>query len=193
MLFRRQGGIRSPHAAEYRDGQREHPSPGLKAVLEQLGGSGGQVLDLGPADEGTLSFLGGLGYEVQVADLRGAGACDFSTFQEEGYQAVLAWDLLARMPQEERPRLASRLSSLLRPGGVLFQVLPADGPTAGWHYRFRILATGRVEYRPGGGVLTGPVPTNREVLRLFSSLQCSGARILRHGAREFILRRPALA
>jgi hypothetical protein len=162
-------------------------------MLEHLGGGGGGVLDLGPADEGTLSFLGGLGYEVQVAGISGAVRLEDLRFQEEGYRAVLAWDLLFRAPCEQRPALADTLTRYVRPGGVLFLVLPPDGRAAGWSYRFRILGPSRLEYRPGRSLLAGPVPTNREVLALFSCMQCNGARLLRHGAREFLLRRPALA
>jgi len=150
------------------------------------------VLDLGPADDGTLSFLGELHYEVQVADLDTVSLTrgDALPYQQEGYRAVLGWDILFRVQRQQRSALAGTFAGWLQPGGVLFLLLPLDSRGLGWSYRFRILGPSRLEYRPGRALLADPVPSNREVLSLFPGLQCNGARILRHGAREFVLRRP---
>lgn len=150
-------------------------------------------MDLGPADEGTLSFLGELHYKVHVADLNTVSLTrgDTLPYPQEGYRAVLGWDLLFRVQQEQRLALAQTFCDWLQPGGVLFLLLPLDSRGLGWSYRFRILGPSTLEYRPGKSMLADPVPSNREILALFPGLECNGARILRHGAREFVLRRPS--
>lgn len=192
MLFGKKSAARRTGPAISPGRRGVHPSPGLKETLEHLGGGGGPVLDLGPADDGTLSFLGELHYEVQVADLDAVALArgDALPYEREAYRAVLGWDILFRMPREQRSSLAATFSGWLQPGGVLLLLLPLDGRGVGWSYRFRILGPSTLEYRPGRALLAHPVPSNRDVLSLFPDLQCNGARILRHGAREFVLRRP---
>ena len=192
MLFGKKSLATRTRPATSRGRRGVYPSPGLKETLEHLGGGGGPVLDLGPADDGTLSFLGELHYEVQVADLDAAALArgDALPYEREAYRAVLGWDILFRVQREQQSTLADTFAGWLQPGGVLFLLLPLDSRGLGWSYRFRILGPSRLEYRPGRALLADPVPSNREVLSLFPGLACNGARILRHGAREFVLRRP---
>ncbi len=191
MLFGKKSLATRTRPATSRGRRGVYPSPGLKETLEHLGG-GGPVLDLGPADDGTLSFLGELHHEVQVADLDAAALAlgDALPYEREAYRAVLGWDILFRVQREQRSALADTFAGWLQPGGVLFLLLPLDSRGLGWSYRFRILGPSRLEYRPGRALLADPVPSNREVLLLFPGLECYGARSLRHGAREFVLRRP---
>ena len=192
MLFSKKSEATRTGLAITRGRRGVYPSPGLKETLEHLRRGGGPVLDLGPADDGTLSFLGELHYEVQVADLDTVSLTQGGSlpYGQEAYRAVLGWDILFRVQPEKRSGLADAFSSWLQPGGVLFLLLPLDTRGLGWSYRFGILGPGTLEYRPGRALLADPVPSNREVLSLFPGLECNGARILRHGAREFVLRRP---
>ncbi len=150
------------------------------------------MLDLGPADEGTLSFLGGRGFEVQVLDLEPetAGAPESLGIEKGSFDAVLGWDLVFRVDLELRAKFSQAMADWLAPGGALLLILPLEPEGASWSYRFRIAGLSELGYRPGRGRLVGPAPSNREVLRTFPDLLCTGARILRHGAREFVLRRP---
>ena len=172
------------------------PSPGLAQLLASLERlrRPASILDLGPAEESTLKFLGDRGMEVQVAALApdANGRVKLPKYDSAAFRAILAWDYLVRVEPGSRVALAQSLSSWLAPGGDLFLVLPISAVRPCFAYRFRIHGQSELDYRPVGRPLGNAFLSTREVLSLFPALQGSGARILRHGAREFLLRREAL-
>ena len=170
-----------------------HPSPGLAQLLGSLSGGPrpARVLDLGRADEATLNFLGGRGLEVQVAALEppsGANAL-LPEFEAAAFRAILGWDVPMRLAKGPRDTLARSLSTWLAPAGLLHLVLPLREGPPHWTYRFRVLGESRLEYFPQQPLPAASIPSTRDVLDWFPDLDCSGALILRHGAREFLFRR----
>ena len=171
------------------------PSPALAelfAGVDRSPGSG-RVLDLGPAEEATLKFLGDQALEVHVAALEPDpnGGIQLPQYDPATFRAILAWDYLARVDDSARSELAAALARWLAPGGDLFLILPISVSRSPVAYRFRVAGRSELDYRPLGRLPAGiSALSTRDVLSLFSSLECTGARILRHGVREFLLRRP---
>jgi hypothetical protein len=48
----------------------------------------------------------------------------------DGYEMVLALDILEHLPPEKVPHALKNLAAVLTPGGILFAVIPAYGPNA---------------------------------------------------------------
>ena len=103
------------------------------------GGLRRRVLDLGPAVGGNVDFLAGLSCRVQIADLQQSlfpsdearptiSGEDFQALLDhdlppgEGFDVVLAWDLLDYL-EESRIRILSRHLARLCPAGSLLLVL----------------------------------------------------------------------
>ena len=172
-----------------------HPSPCLEQMLGSLERCRGpaRVLDLGPAEEATLSFLGDRHLEMHVASLDPdpAGRVKLPEYDAGAFRAILGWDFLLRVEAGARPKLAQALSRWLAPAGDLLLVLPISTVRRPMAFRFRVQGPSALEYRPVGPLVGGSILTTREVLSLFPDLEGNGARILRHGAREFLLHRPA--
>ena len=105
------------------------------------------------------------------------------TYPDETFHAVLAWDLFDYLDSELLPRTASRLYSLLRPGGVLLAVFHSK--MAEQFHRYRIVDAQSLELVP----TIAPVPPrralqNRELLNLFSSFRSSKTFVGRDQLRE---------
>lgn len=150
-----------------------------------------RVLDLAPVDEKNLLFLAERGFEVQVAALAPdpSGRVELPAYESGTFHGILAWDYPIRLDGSHRVRLAAALQRWLAPGGELLLILPIASHGPGRVHRFRIRGPGRIEYSPlGPAVGDSGLPT-RMVLSLFAELQGSGARVVRQGSREFILRR----
>jgi hypothetical protein len=180
-----------PAAVADRGGCRD--SPGLRELLEGARRlAPARALDLGPADQSTLRVLGDLRLEVNVAalDPEGSQASSLPDYEDGAFAAILAWDYLVRLRAARRERLASCLVRWLAPGGGMLVILPIPSRRGARAHRFRLRSAFQIESLPLGPVEPAAVPTTREVLAMFSGLECSGARILRHGSREFFLRRP---
>jgi hypothetical protein len=170
------------------------PSPSLAELCECLDrvGRPARVLDLGPVQDATLNFFGRRGLEVRVAALEAdpRGGLELPRLPDRSIHGILAWDFLVRVPLERRPALARTLAGWLAPGGGLLLVLPQRGGKPPWGYRFRVRDSGRLEYIAHPPLRNPAPPTARDVLAWFPDLEGAGARILRHGACEFLLRRP---
>ena len=169
------------------------PSPGLSELLAAVGRMApARVLDLGPAQESTVRLLAERRLEVHVAALEpdSRGRIALPEYEDGAFAGILAWDYLVRMRSAARLRLATALSRWLRPGGGVLLILPISSYRGTLAYRFRTHGPSQVEYIPQAPLDPTTIPSTRKVLEMFADLECSGARILRHGAREFVLRKP---
>ncbi len=105
------------------------------------------------------------------------------SYPEETFHAILAWDVFDYLDIELLPRVATRLYSLLRPGGVLLAVFHSKMPEQ--FHRYRVTDAQTLEL-----VATlAPVPPrralqNRELLNLFSAFRSSKTFVGRDQLRE---------
>lgn len=105
------------------------------------------------------------------------------SYPEETFHAILAWDVFDYLESELLPRTATRLYSLLRPGGVLLAVFHSKMPEQ--FHRYRVVDAQSLELVPA----LAPVPPrralqNRELLNLFSAFRSSKTFVGRDQLRE---------
>jgi hypothetical protein len=105
------------------------------------------------------------------------------TYPEETFHAILAWDVFDYLEGELLPRAATRLYSLLRPGGVLLAVFHSKMPEQ--FHRYRVVDAQSLELVPA----LAPMPPrralqNRELLNLFSAFRSSKTFVGRDQLRE---------
>ena len=172
------------------------PSPGLSELLESAGRlAPARVLDLGPAQETTIQLLTERRLEIQIAALEpdAVGKAPLPTYEPGSFAGIFGWDYLVRTPPSSRERFAQALIRWLAPGGVVLLILPLLSRDGVFSHRFRVHGASQLEYVPQGALDPDGIPSTRNVLVMFEGLECTGARILRHGAREFVLKKPRLA
>jgi len=165
------------------------------------------LLDLGPVTGQNVSFLGGeLHCKVHIHDLfadidvetRRAPASSLASFlaarldyDPGSMDAILAWDLLDYLDDDEARALVARLASIVRPGGFVLAffstILVDDFAHRKYliedvdHLRHRRVAFARQPQRLWLG---------RDVERVFAPLEVSETYLLTHHQRETLLRRP---
>ena len=173
-----------------------YSSQGLAKALDMADRcAAGAALDLGPVHDCTLEQLSALDLQVNVAALEpdADGKLSMPSFDDGAFALILGWDYPARVAPERRAELAAELVRWLAPAGVILLILPTPSRGLARAHQFRVHSASEIESTAAGPIAAGWVPTTREVLVLFSELECNGARILRRGGREFVLRKRANA
>ena len=104
-------------------------------------------------------------------------------YSEGTFDAVLMWDILDYLDNDLMTRLAARVTSLVRDGGVVFAIFHARKPE-GFH-RYRVLDAQNLELIPD----SCPFPPqrvfqNREISNLFSRFRSSKTFVGRDQLRE---------
>ncbi len=189
-------------------------SSSLKDFLWHLGGLGrGNLLDLGPAWQSTITFFIERGFKVYTEDLL-TGWKQYSQAEMErqrslpaevehstpveianqfleaslkfapgSFDAVLAWDLLDYLDGDMMRRVAERISKLLREGGVILAVFHSKRP--GQFQRYRVLDEHSLELVPAPSVFPfARTFQNREILELFARFHISKTYLGRDQLRE---------
>lgn len=189
---------------------RRHQSLALPLLIKRLGGGlRRRVLDLGPAVGGNVAYLAGLSCRVHIADLHQSlfptgearPAMTGEAFRSllardlpsaEGFDVVLAWDLLDYL-EESRIRILSRHLARLVPAGSLLLLLVStrreipDRPN-----RFEILDSDHLAYDLDAGLLR-PGPRYKEPVlhRCLPEFEVESTFLLRNGIQEYLFaRRP---
>ena len=191
-------------------------SNGLKEFLCQLDGIGrGQLLDLGPARQTTITFFIERGFKVYTEDLLatwklfldaeekqwrelppGAAALEMTpaaraerflestlTHPADTFDAVLIWDLLDYLDGDLVSRLVSRVTSLVRDGGVAFAIFHSRKPEA--FHRYRVVDAQNLELIPALCPFAPQrVFQNREIADLFRRFHSSKTFVGRDQLRE---------
>jgi hypothetical protein len=191
-------------------------SNGLKEFLFQLDGIGrGQLLDLGPARQTTITFFIERGFKVYTEDLLitwknfldtdekqwrelPAGSVNMEMtpaaraerFLEttllhpsDTFDAVLVWDLLDYLDSELVSRLVTRITSLVRDGGVAFAIFHNRKPEA--FHRYRVVDAQSLELIPTPCAFAPQrVFQNREISDLFRRFRTSRTFVGRDQLRE---------
>jgi len=99
------------------------------------------------------------------------------------FDAVLAWDILDYLDAEVVPRLVTRLTSVVREGGVLLAMFHARKPEA--FHRYRVLDAQNLELIPASCPFAPQrVFQNREISNLFRRFHSSKTFVGRDQIRE---------
>lgn len=175
----------------------ERITPGLAAVFERVSEDRSHaVLDLGSADGSSLRVYSRFARWVRFADVldsasspagRAAALSSLPPNPERPYDLVFAWDILDRLPPQDRPGLVARLAELSAPGARLFIVVESSDLRPTDLLRFTLAGIDRVRYESTGE----PRPVHAPVLpadvkRLIEPFQVHRAFSTRVGLREYV-------
>jgi hypothetical protein len=104
-------------------------------------------------------------------------------YPEQTFDAVLMWDILDYLDADLMTRLAARVTSLVRDGGVVFAIFHARKPEA--FHRYRVLDAQNLELIPASCPFAPQrVFQNREISNLFSRYRSSKTFVGRDQLRE---------
>jgi hypothetical protein len=203
------GGVRADADGwEPAGGGSIHPSRTLQPFLEAMAGTPSPVVvDLGPVIGTNVSFLGArlacrLYPEDLYADLdqpfpRGDGDGLASMLavklrQEPGsVDGILAWDVFDYVGRAEAAVLAKKLTTLLRPGGLMMALFTTEPRHEAASRRYVIVDAGHLRHRPAPGARWArKVWPMRDIEVLLSPLEVRQSHLLAHHQREMLLRRP---
>jgi hypothetical protein len=175
----------------------ERSAPGIDTLLE---GSGTErslsVLDLGGASEASFKFYAQFSRRIQFADILddpspGEG---FSSRMETlgldhhpRFDLVLAWDILDRLAEDDRPALVERLAEITAPTARLYVLVDASGRHETYPLHFSVLGPDQVlQQTVGPARSAGQELLPAEVERLLRPFRVVHAFTLRHGWREYV-------
>ena len=198
--IRRQSQAHAPVAAEPEETPRsfvERGAPGIEALFADQREDGSHaVLDLGASAETKLRLYSRYARRIRFADLvsdppLGSAWADalalLRPHPEQLFDLVLAWNLLDRLPPEERPPLVRRLAQLTTPNARLYLLVDGSGAPTAPPLRFSLLELDRVRQEAIGP----PAPTHPQLLpaeveRLLAPFEVVRAFTLRLGLREYV-------
>src|SRR5579871_1483445 len=104
-------------------------------------------------------------------------------YKEDTFDAVLAWDILDYVDTELMNKLAARITSLTRDGGVVFAMFHARKPTV--FHRYRVMDGQNLELIPATCAFSHQrVFQNREISNLFGRFRTSKMFVGRDQLRE---------
>lgn len=168
------------------------------------------VLDLGRVVGGNVAFLTSeFGCKLVVADLfadLGTGAGDAERSEEqigawltarigqdaESVDAVLCWDVFEHLTVTEARLLASRITAMLRPHGVLVLGFSGEWRSEAGYATYEIVdqETLRRQFHPSPS-RQARVLTSREVMETFRGLAVVDTFLLATRAYEMLFRKPS--
>ena len=103
------------------------------------------------------------------------------------YDLVLAWDILDRVPPEERRRVLGRLARVTAPDARLHLVVDSSEGSTSPPLRFSLLDVDRMRYEPVGPPrATWPAILPAEVERLLPPFRVVRAFTSKVGLREYV-------
>jgi hypothetical protein len=195
--------LKEPAAHAHGDGAEAEPggaeellSPGLRAALAGRSARPGcRILDFGPVLPANLTFLSRFASYIEIADLsdeEGGGAGEQGWRSrlpgvEGPFDLVLAWDLLSYIDRTEARDLVGWLSSVTRPGGALFLMVPEGPEMPARPGVFEIRGNDRIARRPTiCDTVAAPRIPPAEVARLLAGFRVDTSFLLRHGVREYV-------
>ncbi len=165
------------------------------------------LLDLGPVVGSNISFFGDqLSCKIHVADLyaeveaharkasrdglTGSMNVRMGGHETESIDGILCRDLFDFLDRPSGQWLAARLTSLLRPGGVLYGFFGATQANLTSYTRFVVEATNTLRLRPLPATTTArTVWTTRDINRMFEGLTVAESVLLKTSTRETLFRK----
>jgi hypothetical protein len=166
------------------------------------------IMDLGPVVGGNIAFFGEeLACRIFVEDLfavverhtragtREALGDEFAArlAREPGsIDGILCWDVFDHLDKVSAPRLAAILTTLLKPGGVLYAFFGSKPEELTCHNRFVVEGRDRMVLRPTPAARSiRHVIVTRDINRMFEGLVVAESVLLKSNARETLFRKPA--
>lgn len=186
-----------------------HPTKALKKFLATLGAHPQPtLLDIGPVVGHNVTFFGErLGCKFQVEELskdidrhvREDKLAELPEFfnkrfpqADDSFDGILCWDLFDYLDKKSAASLATQLTRILRPGGVLFALFNATEapPAAKTYTRFVVVDDMNIQHRPYAAARgkQKPLP-NRDIQRMFEPLRVIDQFLLKSNTREMLFRK----
>lgn len=169
------------------------------------------LLDLGPVVGSNITFFGEqLGCRVFVEDLwrdidrhlREDRLAEFATFlqqrfpqQSDSIDGVICWDVFDYLERPAAEVLARELTRILRPDGLLLAFFSSSTPpddASATYTRHVVVDASNLQHRRYPAIHSKRRPlSNREIQRLFQTLQITDQFLLKNNVREILLRKSA--
>jgi hypothetical protein len=200
-----------PDAGGWEAAGAVHPSRTLRVFLQAMAESATPVVvDAGPAVGANIGFLGSrLACKLYPEDLYADLDQPFARCEDDGLAAmlaaklrqepgsvdgILAWDVFDYVGRKEAAALARRLTSLLRPGGLMMALFTTEPRDETASRRYVIVDDDHVRHRPAPGARwPRKVWPLRDIEVLLAPLEVRQSHLLAHHQREMLLRRPFAA
>ncbi len=165
------------------------------------------VVELGPATEGNVAFLGEhVACRIFVEDLlaklskaRGETDHDLTLppleYADESIDGILCWDIFDYLDPAAAQDLADDLARILRPGGALLLYHRTESMSESRRVKYEIVDESRLRWRICNDAVPRPsrVLQNREVAKMFRSLNIAEAIRLKSQMREVLFRKSSVA
>jgi len=169
-----------------------------------------ELVDLGPAIGSNIAFLGErVGCKIHVEDLcadidRHARQYQLDqlpaflagrfAFPNASIDAVLGWDVFDYLERPAASVLASELTRMLRPGGVLLGFFGGRASDDARHTKYFIEdhSQFRCRYYPSACTRRW-VLQNRDINHLFAGLEIYDSVLLKSGVREILFRKSLIS
>jgi hypothetical protein len=174
----------------------ERASPGIAALFSGVSQDGSHsVLDLGIAADASLRVYSRFAARVRFADLLAAASSDgwssaLAALPEQPYHPydlVFGWDVLDRLPKEDRPALVARLAEVTARNARLHIVSDVSERRALQPLRFTLLDVDRLRCEVAGPARPAPPPLlPAAVERLLAPFQVMNGYTLKVGVREYL-------
>lgn len=164
------------------------------------------LLDLGPVVGSNVAFFGEtLACKLHVEDLfsfiekhaQQAGPDDGPPevasrleYPDASVDGILCWDLFDYLAPAPGQALATRLSALLQPGGVIHAFFGMKADPIQNYTRFAVESGDTMRHRPYAATPTRRnVLTNRDITRIFEGLEVVESVLLKSRTRETLFRK----
>ncbi len=187
----------------------QHPTKALAKFVKCLQTRECPVLiDLGPVVGSNLNFFGEqLGCRIRVEDLfidleshaREAKLEQLPQFLEsrlkqapDSIDGVLCWDIFDFLDRPAAQALATALTRLLRPDGVLLGLFDTGEARAQVYTKYVVVDEAHLRYRsyPASRPRQRHL-VNRDIMKLFEGLRVTDSFLMKNNVREILFRRPA--
>ncbi len=162
------------------------------------------VVELGPATEGNVAFLGEhVACRIFVEDLLGKlpqGDAEHDVvpppleYANESVDGILCWDIFDYLSPSAGQDLADDLARILRPGGALLLYHRTESMSDPRRVKYEIVDEESLRWRVCNDAAPRPyrVLQSREVAKMFRSLNIDGAIRLKSQMREVMFRKSSV-
>jgi hypothetical protein len=178
----------------------ERLAPGLTAFFRAVSEDRSHaVLDLGPGASSSLRVYSRFARWVRFADVLAAAGSpsrwpevldSLPPHPERPFDLVIAWDVLDRLPADNRPDLVKRLTEITAPDARLFLLSAAPDVAPIGSLRFTLVDLDRMQYESTGEArFAHAPPMPAELQRILPPFELLRAFSTQLGLREYVAER----